>query len=124
MERGAAKLAKLRLARTDAAPFPAPCTNVTARSTGFKSNDNFNNNRNRNRNGNCNRNCNCNCNCNCNATQRNATALRADTHHPAAAPVQSFPNSSPNSLPRADAACSAFTMESFTPAASIDVSAA
>jgi len=54
MERGAAKLAPLRGAQTDAAPFPAPCTDDTARSTGLKSNGNFrghcNGNRNRNRN--------------------------------------------------------------------------
>jgi len=81
MERGAAKLAKLRLAQTDAAPFPAPRTDVTARSTGFKSNGNFksnfksncngNDNDNGNGNGNGNGNCRCayvksNCNCNCN----------------------------------------------------------
>ena len=54
MERGAAKLAKLRLAQTDAAPFPAPRTDVTARSTGLNCNGNFkiHCNRNRNRNGN------------------------------------------------------------------------
>jgi len=44
MERGAAKLAKLRLTQTDAAPFPAPRTDVTARSTGLKSNCNFKSN--------------------------------------------------------------------------------
>ena len=44
MERGAAKLAKLRLTQTDAAPFPAPRTDVTARSTGFKSNGHFKSN--------------------------------------------------------------------------------
>ncbi len=48
-ERGAAKLAKLRLAQTDAAPFPAPGTADTARSTGFHCNGNGNRNRNRNR---------------------------------------------------------------------------
>ncbi|MFS0756360.1 hypothetical protein ABC383_16890 [Noviherbaspirillum sp. 1P10PC] len=69
MERGAAKLAKQSLAQTDAAPFPAPRTDVTARSTGLKSNYNGNvkshyndnGNRNRNRNCNCNRNRNRNC---------------------------------------------------------------
>jgi len=60
MERGAAKLAKLRLAQTDAAPFPAPRTDGTARSTGFKSNGNCNFKNNGNGNGHCN--CNCNCN--------------------------------------------------------------
>jgi hypothetical protein len=44
MERGAAKLATLRCAQTDAAPFPAPRTDVTARSTGLKSNGNGNGN--------------------------------------------------------------------------------
>ena len=39
-ERGAAKLAKLRLAQTDAAPFPAPGTADTARSTGLHCNCN------------------------------------------------------------------------------------
>ena len=48
MERGAAKLAKLRLAQTDAAPFPAPRTDGTARSTGFKSNGHGNGNGNGN----------------------------------------------------------------------------
>ncbi|MFS0756101.1 hypothetical protein ABC383_15565 [Noviherbaspirillum sp. 1P10PC] len=52
MERGAAKLAKLRLAQTDAAPFPAPRTDVTARSTGLKSNGNFKSNGNGNDNDN------------------------------------------------------------------------
>jgi len=54
-ERGAAKLATLRFAQTDAAPFPAPGIAVTAQSTGVKSNGN----------GNGKDNCNCNCNCNC-----------------------------------------------------------
>ncbi|WP_234484404.1 hypothetical protein, partial [Noviherbaspirillum pedocola] len=35
-ERGAAKLATLRFAQTDAAPFPAPGIAVTAQSTGLK----------------------------------------------------------------------------------------
>src|SRR6478672_3120567 len=37
-ERGAAKLAPLRCAQTDAAPFPAPGTADTARSTGLQGN--------------------------------------------------------------------------------------
>src|SRR5690242_1992084 len=49
-ERGAAKLAKLRLTQTDAAPFPAPGTADTARSTGLHCN--CNRNRNGNSNGN------------------------------------------------------------------------
>jgi len=77
MERGAAKLAKLRLAQTDAAPFPAPRTDVTARSTGLKSNYNGNVKSHYNCNGNCNRNrnCNLNCNLNCNCNRnRNCSA--------------------------------------------------
>ena len=73
MERGAAKLAKLRLTQTDAAPFPAPRTDVTARSTGLKSNGNFksngNDNDNDNDNGNGHFKSNGNCRCayyNCN----------------------------------------------------------
>ncbi len=57
MERGAAKLAPLRGAQTDAAPFPAPCTDVTARSTG----PNCNGNGNGNGNGEVKSNCNCRC---------------------------------------------------------------
>jgi len=73
-ERGAAKLAKLRLAQTDAAPFPAPGTADTARSTGFHGNGNghcnghchCNGNGNGNGNGNCRcAYCNCNRNCRC-----------------------------------------------------------
>jgi len=61
MERGAAKLAKLRLAQTDAAPFPAPCTDVTARSTGLKTNcnGNFKSHCNGNFKSHCNGNCRC-----------------------------------------------------------------
>nr|WP_217344793.1 hypothetical protein [Noviherbaspirillum sp. L7-7A]MBV0878977.1 hypothetical protein [Noviherbaspirillum sp. L7-7A] len=57
-ERGAAKLATLRFAQTDAAPFPAPGTADTARSTGihcnghFKSNSRSRSNGNGNGNGN------------------------------------------------------------------------
>ncbi|MFS0753510.1 hypothetical protein ABC383_02275 [Noviherbaspirillum sp. 1P10PC] len=62
-ERGAAKLAKLRLTQTDAAPFPAPGTADTARSTGFhchfKSNGNYNGNGNFKNNLNRRSNCNC-----------------------------------------------------------------
>src|SRR5579875_3247795 len=43
-ERGAAKLATLRFAQTDAAPFPAPGIAGTAQSTGVKSNGNGNGN--------------------------------------------------------------------------------
>ena len=59
MERGAAKLAKLRLAQTDAAPFPAPGTADTAGLTGLHGNgyghfkSNVNGNGNGNGNGNC-----------------------------------------------------------------------
>ena len=40
-ERGAAELAPLRSTQTDAAPFPAPGTADTARSTGFHCNGHF-----------------------------------------------------------------------------------
>ncbi len=49
-ERGAAKLAALRGAQTDAAPFSAPGTADTARSTGLHCNSNSNGNGNVNRN--------------------------------------------------------------------------
>jgi len=65
MERGAAKLAPLRGAQTDAAPFPAPRTDVTARSTGLKSNGNVKSNGNfkNNCNGNFKSRSNGNCRC-------------------------------------------------------------
>ena len=47
-ERGAAKLAPLRGAQTDAAPFPAPGIADTARSTGLHCNGHFKSNRNDN----------------------------------------------------------------------------
>jgi len=62
-ERGAAKLAKLRLTQTDAAPFPAPGTADTARSTRLHCNCNGDCNGNGNGNGNRNRNRNRNCRC-------------------------------------------------------------
>ena len=65
MERGAAKLAKLRLAQTDAAPFPAPGTADTARSTGLHCNGHFKSHYNGNDNGNGNGNDNGNGNCRC-----------------------------------------------------------
>ncbi|MFS0753239.1 hypothetical protein ABC383_00880 [Noviherbaspirillum sp. 1P10PC] len=85
MERGAAKLAKLRLAQTDAAPFPAPRTDVTARSTGFKSNGNFKSHCNGNGNGNDNGhghghghgNCNRNRNHHCSQTAHNLRSPRS-----------------------------------------------
>jgi hypothetical protein len=51
-ERGAAKLAPLRSTQTDAAPFPAPGTTDTARSTGLHYNYNYNYNYNYHGNGN------------------------------------------------------------------------
>ncbi|MFS0758437.1 hypothetical protein ABC383_27580 [Noviherbaspirillum sp. 1P10PC] len=64
------------MAQTDAAPFSAPGTADTARSTGLHGNCNCNCNCNFNGNGNGNCNCNCNCNCNGNGNCRYACLQR------------------------------------------------